>query len=200
MCHYLESLKCLDGQPVNLRFHNERMNEVRKRIFHRDDPVDLASVIQVPDNIRSAIVKCRVIYAETILSVNCSLYLVRRPKSLKIVESSTIDYPDKWEDRSGLEELLRRRETCDDIIIVKDGCVTDSSSANILFSDGKEWFTPDTPLLKGTKRRMLLENGMIKERRIRMEEIFQYKEICLVNAMLDLGETRIPIDPDHVRR
>jgi 4-amino-4-deoxychorismate lyase len=175
------------------------MNEVRKRIFHRNDPVDLASVIRVPDNIRSAIVKCRVIYAETVLSVNCSLYLARRPKTLKIVESSTIAYSDKKEDRSGLENLLRSRGTCDDIIIVKDGCVTDSSSANILFYDGETWFTPDTPLLKGTKRRMLIENGMVRERRIRLEDIFQFTEISLVNAMLEPGETRIPVDTVHIQ-
>ncbi len=200
MSLFIESLKCLDGKPMNAGFHNDRMNEVRKRRFGRTDLLDLEKIIVVPENIKSAIVKSRVIYSEGIVSVSSSLYLVRRPRTLKIVRNDEIDYADKYEDRSGLERLLRMRDSCDDIMIIKAGMVTDSSAANIVFFDGKDYFTPSTPLLKGTKRRKFIEQGIIKEAEIREQDIFQFKEISLINAMLEFGETRIPVDSQSVRK
>ena len=77
-------------------------------------------------------------------------------RSLKVVLSDSISYGYKSADRSALDHLFQLRGECDDILIVKKGCVTDSYYANVAFWDGKHWFTPDTPLLPGTMRASLL--------------------------------------------
>jgi 4-amino-4-deoxychorismate lyase len=82
----------------------------------------------------------------------------------------------------------------DEVIIIKNGCVTDTSYTNICFFDGKEWLTPDTPLLQGTMRRYLLDKGVIREVRIRRKDIQYFKKVSLINAMMELGEIIIPIE------
>ncbi len=59
------------------------------------------------------------------------------------------------------------KKTADDIIITKNGNITDSSFSNLVFesSDGA-LFTPETYLLEGgTKRKFLLKNGIIREKK-----------------------------------
>jgi 4-amino-4-deoxychorismate lyase len=51
---------------------------------------------------------------------------------------------------------ISNAEGCDDIIIVRNGFVTDASYANLIFRKGDEWFTPATFLLAGTMRAFLL--------------------------------------------
>jgi 4-amino-4-deoxychorismate lyase len=66
--------------------------------------------------------------------------------------------------------------------------VTDSSYANLLFRKGDNYYTPSTPLLKGTMREKLLDEKKIAERSITRENIREFSEIYLMNAMLGIGE------------
>ena len=87
--------------------------------------------------------------------------------------------------------MFAQRENCDDIIIVKNGLVTDSFAANLLFFNGKDWVTPTTPLLKGTKRQLLLDRGIIIEKEIMEEDVFGFQKVGLINAMIDFEEMPI---------
>jgi len=66
--------------------------------------------------------------------------------------------------------------------------VTDSFAANLLFFDGETWVTPDSPLLKGTKRQFLIDQGIIFEKKIREEDIRNYLKVGLINAMIGFEE------------
>ena len=61
------------------------------------------------------------------------------------------------------------RQDKDDILIVKNGLLTDTSIANIALYDGNDWYTPLHPLLKGTKRAELLDKGVLKEKEIKIK-------------------------------
>jgi 4-amino-4-deoxychorismate lyase len=74
-----------------------------------------------------------------------------------------------------------------DVLIVKNGLITDTSFANIAFSDGNKWYTPDTPLLKGTQRAYYLAQGILTERRISPADLRGFTKARLINAMLDLN-------------
>jgi 4-amino-4-deoxychorismate lyase len=76
-------------------------------------------------------------------------------------------------------------------LIVKNGFITDTSSANILFYDGRDWVTPSTPLLMGTCREKLLRGGKIREENIKRDDIYKFKHFRLINAMI--GENLLPI-------
>jgi 4-amino-4-deoxychorismate lyase len=70
-------------------------------------------------------------------------------------------------------------------LIIKNELVTDTSIANIAFFDGEKWLTPKKPLLKGTTRARLLENGEIFEADIDVHTLKNYTQVALLNAMID---------------
>ena len=92
----------------------------------------------------------------------------------------------KYTDRSLINTLFAQRGACDEIIIIKNGKVTDCSIGNLIFRQGKKWYTPDTPLLLGTQREKLLQEGKIQECTIFQEDIVNFDEIKIINAMNSL--------------
>ena len=127
--------------------------------------------------------------------IEFELYSRRMVKSLKVVEADHISYSFKYFDRIALDALFAQRGNCDDILMVKNGCVTDTHFANTAFWDGATWFTPDTPLLPGTMRASLLEKGVLKMARITPGNLNNYHNIRLINALNDLeGGAEVPIE------
>jgi 4-amino-4-deoxychorismate lyase len=188
MCQLVESLKLKDGVIRNLEYHQSRMNRSMNELFPDAEKIELAKAITIPENCKSGAYKVRVVYGSGVEKIEIEPYIFRTIKSLKVVRHESIDYHLKYTNRQILQELFAQRGNCDDIIIVKNGFVTDSFAANLLFFDGKKWFTPTTPLLKGTKRQLLLDQGIISEREIREEDIRSYQKVGLINAMIDLEE------------
>jgi 4-amino-4-deoxychorismate lyase len=184
----VESLKLKNGVIRNLNYHQSRLNRSMDELFPTAEKIDLMKSISIPENCNSEIFKVRVLYGQTIGKIEIEPYIFRSIKSLKVVRHESIDYHLKYTDRQILQELYAQRADCDDIIIVKNGLVTDSFAANLLFFDGKKWVTPTTPLLKGTKRQFLLDEGIIVEKEIRQEDIRNYQKVGLINAMIDFEE------------
>ena len=100
-----------------------------------------------------------------------------------------LDYSLKYADRTEINKLREKRGGCDDILIIKNGFVTDTSYANIIFWDGEKWLTPSTPLLKGTKRQKLIDEGKIIPAEIREEDIPKFKKAKIINSMIDIEDT-----------
>lgn len=184
----LESLKLKDGIILNLNYHQYRLNRAMDELFPDAPKIDLAMEIAIPENCTTGIFKVRVLYGRTIGKVEIEPYVFRSINSLRVVHHESIDYHLKFTDRQILQELFAKRAFCDDLIIVKNGWVTDSFAANLLFSEGEKWFTPKTPLLKGTKRQLLIDNGIISEKEIREGDIRSYQKVGLINAMIDFEE------------
>lgn len=61
--------------------------------------------------------------------------------------------------------------------------MTDCSIGNLAFRKGGQWFTPNTPLLQGTQRTYLLQSGQLQEIEIRQEQLEQFDEIRVINAL-----------------
>lgn len=195
MYHLLETIKCHDGKLFNLEEHNSRFNAARKEYFGSSEKIMLEEIIAIPEHCKKGWFRCRVIYNENIETVEFIPYQFREVKSLKLVENNQIDYSHKYADRQKLQELFEMRENCDDILIIKNGFVTDSFTANLIFFDGRNWYTPDTPLLPGTQRSRLLQNHKITECRITKDDISKYKTVGLINAMWDLDNMpEIPVE------
>jgi len=188
MCQLVESLKLKDGVLQNLEYHQTRMNRSMNELFSDAEKIDLEKAITISEHFNSGVFKVRVVYGSGIEKIEIERYIFRTIQSLKVVHHESIDYHLKYTNRQVLLELFARRENCDDIIIIKDGFVTDSFAANLLFFDGEKWFTSTTPLLKGTKRQLLIDLGIISEREIREEDIAGFQKVGLINAMIDFEE------------
>jgi len=111
-------------------------------------------------------------------------YSLPNIKTLKLIYSDDIDYSLKYSDRSKLNFLRGQRGDADDILIVKNNEITDTSFANILFYDGNQWLTPKNPLLHGTQREFLLERSHISEAIIRVNDLLRFQKSRIVNAMI----------------
>lgn len=188
MCLLFETIRIESGVPRHLWWHEQRMNHARKEIWKSCDAVSLGREISVPPEHSTGVVKCNIKYGADIQHVNFSVYEKRIIRSLKMVGSGEIDYHLKYSDRSLLENLFMLRGLSDEIIVILNGLVTDTSMSNLIFFDGEKWFTPAIPLLKGTCRNRLLAEGKIIEKDIRVENIRSYTGCKLINAMRDPDE------------
>jgi len=184
----LESLKLKDGNLQNLAYHQLRLNRSMEELFPGAEKIDLMQAIVIPDDCKSGIYKVRVVYGPTVGKIEIEPYEYRFIQSLQVVTHESIDYHLKFTDRQILQELFAQRGDCDDIIVVKNERITDSFAANLLFFDGKKWFTPSAPLLKGTKRQLLIDQGNIVEKEIKADDIWNYQKVGLINAMIDFEE------------
>lgn len=189
----IETIKLFDGIAQNLDFHNLRFNLARKELFGIDETIDLSKEIRVPDEFCKGLCKCRIIYSENIKEIQYEHYVFKKIKSLKLVYDNWISYSYKFQNRDSLNHLFSLREQADDIIIVKNGWITDSSFCNLVFENTSGLFTPSTPLLKGTKRERLLIEKNIFVKEIKKDDLKNYQFVHLINAFLDPGDIVIKI-------
>jgi 4-amino-4-deoxychorismate lyase len=186
MSRFIETIQLLNGKLRNLEFHQERFERTRKEVLGLKKHPLLQEVIRIPDGLESGLLKCRLTYHKEVELIEFEPQLVHEVRTLKLVYADSIDYGYKYADRSELEVLFRQRKQCDDIVVVKNGCLSDSFYANVVLWNGKHWETPDTPLLQGTMRASLLRNGSIRECRITPEDLSAYRALKLINAMNNL--------------
>jgi 4-amino-4-deoxychorismate lyase len=194
MFRLIESLKIQDGQLFHIEYHQERMSRSMKNLFNVAQPVDIAKAIEAANTPTEGLYKCRVIYSDKIHKVEFHPYQKRSVNSIKLVRDNEIEYDHKYEDRKRLNELFDLRGECDDIIIIKNGFVTDASSSNVALLKNGQWYTPSSYLLPGTKRANLIKNGNLVEKEISEDGLFTYEKVCLINAMVDLMEGMIPTE------
>ena len=194
MSRLLESIKVYNKRLYNIEYHNVRMNNSRAELFNAKEQIDLGKIISVPEDLSNELYKCRIIYTVEIISVDFQKYSEKKISSLQLVRDDDIIYTHKYEDRTEIEKHLSVAKA-DEILIIKNGFVTDTGFSNVVFSDGTKYFTPSSPLLKGTKRAKLIADGIIQEEEVRTNDIQKFKFVYLVNALLDLKEeNRIPIE------
>lgn len=184
MSRLIESIRVFNGVPRNLTFHQARVRKACDEVLGMKDPWDLAGLLSESAIPTKGLFKCRVVYDQLNIHLSFMPYEPRPVTSLKIVHDDSISYDHKFEDRARLENHFKNRGACDDILIVRDGLVTDSSNANIVFIRDGNWFTPASCLLKGTMRQYLISTGRATEREITEEDISQYDSFKLINAMI----------------
>jgi 4-amino-4-deoxychorismate lyase len=179
MSLFFETLFIYDCKIRNLSYHNARLNRTIKENFDTTASIDLSKFVDTSQEGK----RCKVIYGSTIQNIEYYPGIKRNFKCFRIIESD-INYRYKYFDRSQIDELSARRGECDDIIIVHDGKVLDTTIANIAYFDGKHWITPAMPLLEGTTRARLLDEGKIVEGDVSVEDILSAKKMAIMNAVI----------------
>jgi 4-amino-4-deoxychorismate lyase len=178
---YLETIKAVNGVVQNLEYHQQRLESVLNS-YTNPKLHNLRESLHPPQNGRY---RCRVVYDVNVLKIEYIEYKKRTIKTLKIVYNDEIEYSKKYEDRKLINELFELRDTCDDILIVRGGLITDTSIANVAFYDGSHWLTPKRALLKGTTRERYLQKGKLIEKDLFVEDIKNFTAVALLNAMVD---------------
>ncbi len=193
MYPFVESVKFQNGQFFNLESHQERFDYTRLIHYPEEPRVDLASVLkQSPDLLPGQIYKCRIIYGKEIGDIIYEPYVPRQIRQYYLVVCPDgLDYSFKSIDRKFFDEARKKLRPDEDYIYVRNGLITDTSFANLVFADDENYYTPSSPLLKGTKRSLYLKTGRIKEAEIRVRDLTRFRSFFIVNAMLDIGDTSV---------
>lgn len=184
----VESIKVFDSKVYNLRWHQRRFERSYRNYYNKEPKLNISDTFSIPGAFSSGLVKARFCYNDSNFNWEFHDYNPKVRKTLKIIHDNQIEYDLKYTDRSQLKKLHKKRDGCDDILIVKNGYITDTYSANIVFYTGQEWITPATPLLAGTCRARLLNSGQIYEEKIKISDLPKFDKFHLINAMHEFNE------------
>lgn len=194
MFQFIESIKVEDQEVFLLDLHQKRVNQTFAH-FGKEGSIDLSKIFKSLDHDEDGLFKLRITYdLDKKVRTQMIPYAIPEIQDFQLVENNTFDYSFKFEDRKELEKM-KMKSKAEEIIIVKNNHITDTSFSNLLFMKGKDWFTPTTYLLNGVQRQNLLKKKKIKEMEITLQNIKQFSHFQLINALNDFDDMFIyPID------
>ncbi|MEV9592870.1 aminotransferase class IV family protein [Aliarcobacter butzleri] len=179
---YFETIKCEDFEVFNLDYHQKRVaNTIGLNI----------NLQEYINPISEELLRCKLIYDENgVVDVLYFPYKKREIKSFKIIFDNEIEYSKKYLNRAKLDELYEKRDDCDEVIIIKNEIVTDTTIANIAIFYENSWITSKNCLLGGTTRARLLEEKKLFEKDITLDMLKNASKIALMNAMIGFDEIK----------
>ncbi|MDE1192094.1 MAG: aminotransferase class IV [Arachidicoccus sp.] len=168
-----------------IHWHEQRFLKTQKAnfgkiIYFSLEEIILDSNYPKEKNIRY---KCRVVYDAANVEVEFSPYQRKQINKLIIKEGSEIEYSFKYADRNKLNALSENLKDDEEVLIVQNNLLTDTSFTNIALYNGTDWLTPAKPLLQGVQRNYLLSQNVIHEADIDFRDLKNYSEIKLFNAL-----------------
>jgi len=206
MSQFIESIQIEDQEIFLLDLHQKRVNETFAH-FGKEGSIDLQKIFTNLNVDENGLYKLRIAY-DLNKNVRTQLipYAIPEIINFQLVENNTYDYSFKFEDRKEFERMKAKAKT-EEIIIVKNNHITDTSFSNLLFLKGKEWFTPKTYLLNGVQRQNLLKGNKIKEAEINLKNLKDFSHFQIINAMNDFDDmfiyplekiVNLPESPDYL--
>ncbi|MDR0548899.1 MAG: aminotransferase class IV [Deltaproteobacteria bacterium] len=189
---FVETIKWDGSSYRNLPFHAARLGRTFQKYFGQSPGFDLEKAL--PTNLGAGVWKVRLIYAREKFSVEAAPYVYPVIKSAELV-ATDLYYGEKFTDRAELA-ALKAQSLADEVILVKDGWLTDATFTNLVFQDKGDGrlYTPDPPLLAGVKRAFLLSLGYLIQRPIAPADLSQFARVGFINALIDLeDEIWLPI-------
>ena len=190
MSQFIESIKVEDQEIFLLEFHQKRVDNTFAH-FGKEGSVDLAKIYKHLEHDEDGLFKLRIDYdLDKKVRTQMMPYAIPELQDFQLVENNSFDYSFKSEDRKELEKM-KMKSKAEEIIIVKNNHITDTSYSNLLFKKGKDWFTPSTYLLNGVQRQHLLKNKKIKETEITLQNLKEFSHFQMINALNDFDENFI---------
>lgn len=194
MSQFIESIKVEDQEIFLLDLHQKRVNQTFSH-FGKEGSIDLAKIYKNLQHDEDGLFKLRIAYdLDKRIRTQMIPYAIPEIQDFQLVENNSFDYSFKFEDRKELDKM-KMKSKAEEIIIVKNNHITDTSFSNLLFLKGKDWFTPNSFLLNGVQRQHLLKQKKIKEAEITLQNIKQFTHFQIINALNDFDDMFIyPID------
>lgn len=187
MYRFIESIKVEDQKIFLLEYHQKRINETFAH-FGKEGSLDLSKIFKNLEHDEDGLYKFRLAYdLDKNFKTQMIPYAIPEIDDFQIVENNCYDYPFKFEDRKEIEKM-KTKARAEEIIIVKNNHITDTSYTNILFLKGKDWYTPTTYLLNGVQRQFLLKSKKIKETEITLQNLRDFSHFQLINALNDFDD------------
>ncbi|MBP7173094.1 MAG: aminotransferase class IV [Cloacibacterium sp.] len=187
MSQFIESIKIEDQKAFLLELHQKRVNETFAH-FGKEGSIDLAKIFKDLEHDEDGLYKWRIVYdLDKNFKTQMIPYAISEIDDFQLVENNDFEYPFKSADRKELEKM-KEKSKAEEIMIVKDRKITDTSYSNLLFLKKKQWFTPSTYLLNGVQRQYLLSKKLIKETEITLDNIKEFTHFQLINSLNDFDD------------
>ncbi len=191
MYRFLETIKLFDGNFFRLTLHQQRLNRAFTECYPNTQVPDLISIIQNSDFPLNGFYKCRILFDKEDYKIEFEPYVRKEITSLQLVNTDIQTFNYKPADRTVYQQAFELRKNCDDVLLVRDGLITDTSYANIAFFDGVNWITPEIPLIYGVNRALLIAEKKLMELPVKISDFPNFHSFRLFNAMIEFGEIEL---------
>ncbi len=180
-----ETIHIQDGKALHLSYHNDRCNRSRKLLFGARGRIDLTEHLR--DLPTKGLYRAKVIYDAKNIHTTYTLYRPKKIARVRLLETA-LNYSHKYLDRKALNQALTQYPDFDEMLFAREGLLTDTTIANIALRQAGIWYTPARPMLPGTTRARLLDEGRIVLRDMPASTIAAYDGLALMNAMIGFYE------------
>lgn len=198
MSQFIESIRVENGEIHLLEEHQKRVHNVFS-YFGRSNVILIDRTIKAMNFPEKGLFKLRIEYD---LEGNTTVELLPYERHIitqfQLMINNNIDYRFKYKNRTTFLEMKTQAEA-EEVIIVQNNNITDTSFSNIIFKRDDLWFVPKTYLLNGVQRQWLLKQNKIKEMDITLDNLLNFTHFKLINAMNDM-ETAITYDIQQIIR
>lgn len=181
-----ETIRYKNGVAENLSLHQQRVDTALMHLGAQQK-INLSVIINNQPHkptIHNQVYKCRISYDLAGNSfVQFELYAIKSVQSISVHDIGSNEYAHKYSDRKWINNIMAQSGT-DEVLFTQNGFIKDASYANLVFYDGKNWITPSNPLLLGTRRALLLQNGIIKHAPLQIKDLSSFSAIRFINAMM----------------
>lgn len=183
-----ESIRVEGGSVHLLQYHQKRLERSYLYMFKKKCAWQLNSMI--PELPKEGSFKLRFLYNKDRFTFELLPYTSRKIERLKLIEIDSYSYNHKFTDRSGLDNAYKLRGDCDDVLLTKNGFLTDTSYCNILLFDGSQWVTPEKPLFEGVQREFLIDQQRVIPEQIHVNDLSDFISFQLINALNPFEENQ----------
>jgi 4-amino-4-deoxychorismate lyase len=178
---FIETLLRKNNQILNLKNHIKRIKRTHDYMKWHFEQSKWENIFKFLSNGKDARIRISYNAFKTYFE---EFELKKRTfKKFKTVEID-FNYHLKYKNRKNFENLKNEYKNFDELILVKNRLITDTTISNLAFFDGKEWLTPKYPLLEGTKLAEIEKKYNLKRTNIHISDLKYFKKIALINAIL----------------
>jgi len=180
---FLESVGVYDGRAPLLPYHQARVDRTFAAFYSGQRPLDLRRLL-AETSFPSGRRKWRISYNHQAAKAEIAPFPKRDISCLQLMEVDDLDYAYKFTERNKLDALYERKaEPADEILIFRNGWLTDAYYYNVVVKMGSKLLTPRQPLLKGVMRAYCLEQQQVQLADIRIADLYKAEGVYLINAL-----------------
>jgi 4-amino-4-deoxychorismate lyase len=184
MSQFFESICVKDGVAENLSFHQARVYKTLQAFDASQNNISLKAIVEQLTLSTLGLFKLRISYdLNGNHQVKLTPYQYKLINQFGLVDIKGHRYDYKYENRDWINEALIQSGT-DEIMMHDNGFIKDCSYTNIVFYDGSHWVTPESPLLEGTQRAKLIQEGLILPKALHVKDIPGFVKFKCINAMM----------------
>jgi len=188
MSQLLETIRILKGQAQNLSEHEIRVSRSQQVLDGERSLPAIIDIIKGKKAPETGLYKARLVYDKDTYTLEYHKYKKQEIYELAIVRNDSLLYDHKYADRTKLNELRRALPEFTEALIVIRDQIKETTYTNIALQKNQQWFTPETPVLRGTMRAKLINEKIITPLDIRIEDLKDYSFIRLFNSMMPWDE------------